>query len=602
MSFIDSIIAGNTVAGDPDEFNVSSSSSIISHCLIGSTNNLSFANLELIESGTGNLSDVDPRLGPLSDNGGPTMTHALLPGSPATDAGDPAAVAGIGDVPVYDQRGVPFARVVDAAGSGPRMDIGAFELQDAPTGPVVVDTLVDEFDSDFSPGDVSLREAIGWADTLDSFDTITFDPSLDGGTIALELGEIVIREALTIDATNLPAGITVDAQQNSRIFNITAAAGDFTLAGMTLTGGRTTGANSDDGNDTSFSGGAIRALTAGQLILDRTTIADSHTAGDYATGGGVFALGDVQLTNSVVTGNSTLGEEAGGGGVYALGAITVEDSTVSLNTTSGDLADGGGMRALTLSLVDSTVSGNSTLGDGSRGGGAFSYDSATLSVSTISGNHTSGAYASGGGLFSGGDTYIGYSVIFENGTSGTNAGGGGVYSDVDATIVNSTIESNHTNGPSINYVGNFPPRVNTSGGGIAANGSVNVTESTFRDNSVASIQAGGGGIRAGTLVITNSTVTENTSPDFGGGIRAGAVTVVESVVSDNTGSGINGHTVTVTGSLVTGNHGDQLGGGVNGTFVTVIDSTISENMADARGWDLRQRIGTYPHHGQRQHT
>ena len=34
-------------------------------------------------------SPTDPKLGPLADNGGPTMTHALLAGSPAIDAGDP---------------------------------------------------------------------------------------------------------------------------------------------------------------------------------------------------------------------------------------------------------------------------------------------------------------------------------------------------------------------------------------------------------------------------------------------------------------------------------------------------------------------------------
>ena len=61
-------------------------------------------------------------LGPLADNGGPTFTHALLPGSPAIDAGDPAAVAGVGNVPLYDQRGFAFSRV-----AGGRIDIGAFE-------------------------------------------------------------------------------------------------------------------------------------------------------------------------------------------------------------------------------------------------------------------------------------------------------------------------------------------------------------------------------------------------------------------------------------------------------------------------------------------
>ena len=36
---------------------------------------------------------LDPALGPLADNGGPTKTHAPLVGSPAIDTGNPASVA-----------------------------------------------------------------------------------------------------------------------------------------------------------------------------------------------------------------------------------------------------------------------------------------------------------------------------------------------------------------------------------------------------------------------------------------------------------------------------------------------------------------------------
>ena len=54
---------------------------------------------------------INPQLGPLANNGGPTMTHALLATSPAIDKGNAAAVAGSGGVPVYDQRGAPFTRV-----------------------------------------------------------------------------------------------------------------------------------------------------------------------------------------------------------------------------------------------------------------------------------------------------------------------------------------------------------------------------------------------------------------------------------------------------------------------------------------------------------
>ena len=72
--------------------------------------------------------NTDPMLGPLQDNGGPTFTHALLPGSPAIDAGDPDFTP----PPDFDQRGPGFPRV--ACG---RIDIGAFEVQDT-TPPTIV--------------------------------------------------------------------------------------------------------------------------------------------------------------------------------------------------------------------------------------------------------------------------------------------------------------------------------------------------------------------------------------------------------------------------------------------------------------------------------
>src|SRR5262249_822381 len=64
------------------------------------------------------LLDVDPLLGPLQNNGGPTWTHALLPGSPAIDSGDNT------DAPEWDQRGEGFPRIVNDV-----IDRGAFEVQ-----------------------------------------------------------------------------------------------------------------------------------------------------------------------------------------------------------------------------------------------------------------------------------------------------------------------------------------------------------------------------------------------------------------------------------------------------------------------------------------
>ena len=65
-------------------------------------------------SSAGSLNNTDPKLGPLADNGGPTLTMALLAGSPAIDGGDIAAA------PPTDQRGAPRP-------FGAGADIGAYE-------------------------------------------------------------------------------------------------------------------------------------------------------------------------------------------------------------------------------------------------------------------------------------------------------------------------------------------------------------------------------------------------------------------------------------------------------------------------------------------
>jgi CSLREA domain-containing protein len=80
-----------------------------------------------------NLLGVDPLLGTLKKNGGKTMTHALLSGSPAIDAGNPA-VPGSGGYACErtDQRAV--TRPTDGDGNGSaRCDIGAVERKSVST-------------------------------------------------------------------------------------------------------------------------------------------------------------------------------------------------------------------------------------------------------------------------------------------------------------------------------------------------------------------------------------------------------------------------------------------------------------------------------------
>ena len=74
----------------------------------------------------GDRNGIDPLLGSLSDNGGPTQTQGLLPGSPAIDAGNPTGCRDInGHLLKTDQRGAPRPNREDSGGC----DVGAFESQ-----------------------------------------------------------------------------------------------------------------------------------------------------------------------------------------------------------------------------------------------------------------------------------------------------------------------------------------------------------------------------------------------------------------------------------------------------------------------------------------
>lgn len=319
-------------------------------------------------------------LGPLKYSGSLIATHALLPDSPAIDAGDPAAVPGLNGVPIDDERGSGFTRVSDGDGvGGARIDVGAFELQatEVPLS-LVVDTLVDELDEDYSTGDLSLREAIALTNQNHlTADVISFDPSLAGGTIHLELGELFVTDSLTLIGLGASL-LTIDATANdltpllnngdgSRIFSV------------------------DDGNDEFESVVAISGLTL--------------TGGDPFSGGGAIRnKEDLTVTACTISGNSAV---ANGGGLLSLdGKLSVVDSIISGNTSHKDYAQYGGGGALAsfsyLKLMGTAIFGNASE---AHGGGVFSGDGETKIInSTISGNESGTAasnFADGGGVFIG---------------------------------------------------------------------------------------------------------------------------------------------------------------------------------------------------------
>ena len=75
--------------------------------------------------------NTNPYLGPLANNGGPTLTHALTPGSPAIDAGSCTDVAG--NTLATDERGEPRPQP-----AGGECDTGAYEYAPASAVPLIV--------------------------------------------------------------------------------------------------------------------------------------------------------------------------------------------------------------------------------------------------------------------------------------------------------------------------------------------------------------------------------------------------------------------------------------------------------------------------------
>ncbi|MCU0546205.1 MAG: right-handed parallel beta-helix repeat-containing protein [Oscillatoriaceae cyanobacterium Prado104] len=397
-----SIVAGNISAANSDVDGRFSSNGFN---LIGNGNgSLNFTN-GVNGDIVGTLNNpIDPRLSPLQDNGGSTLTHVPLPGSLAIDNGNPNATE-------LDQRGVDRPQ-------GLGVDIGAVEAEFTFAESLRVDTLADELDGVITPGNVSLREAIFFTN---SDGIIDFDPSLNGGTIRLNLGELEIQKNLTIrglGANNL----TISGNQTSRIFNVDDGNSEnaiaFSIDGITLTEGAATD-----------NGGAI--YNSENLTVNNSII----TLNSANSGGGIFNLGTATIGNSTIDSNSA---DSQGGGILNQGNLQIDRATILGNFA---LADGGGINndGGTLTVTNSTI--NSNFGQTASGGIDNDRGTATIINSTISDNL---AESYGGIATNLGNTAILNSTITAN---ISNSGGNGVFNGTDSNtvITNSIVAGNWNN-------------------------------------------------------------------------------------------------------------------------------------------------------------
>ncbi len=433
LNIKDCVVAGNLAFGDrgADIFwDASASLFATGKNLIGNNDTLDFALTAappLIGS-PGNV--VDAKLAPLGDYGGPSPTMPPLPGSPAIDAASFRLTFS------PDQRRLP--RVAG------QTDLGAVEampaiLNVASVADDEIDQATNHWPSVSAP--VPLRQALRF---LSPGGTIRFDASLDGQTIRLRQGQILLAKDLTIDASTLPSGLTLAGNSNDdtmfdpseqRVLEI-ASGYNVTLTGLTIQNGE------------AGVGGGI--LNEGNLVLNGCTIKSTRAV---TGGGGIHPAGTLTVNDSVVAGNrassagygeANLAESAGGGVFLSGGTLTLNRSTVADNyaeyyggglwSEHGTVAlsqssilhnaasDGGGVSSVncTFGVTNSTIVGNaaSFVGFGSfvPSGGGLRIESGTFTLVNSTVAYNSAGRFGGGIIFRGtnGSFSIGRSIIANN--------------------------------------------------------------------------------------------------------------------------------------------------------------------------------------------
>ncbi len=356
-------------------------------------------------SGTGTL-DIHTVLDTnLQNNGGFTPTHALVPGSPALNAGlNPFFIP-------FDQRGNGFLRE-DVPGFA---DIGAVEGQDL------------FVDDDGFGSFLTIQAAIEVAHTGD-FVIVT--GGLDG--IHTEQGitfdNDVTIVGLNVTGTELP-GVKLPVIQaapapglaTDRVFNVPRGA-IAAIQNVTIRYGNNFGGGILNDGVLKVTNSTITqnssSLSAGGISTnDDLTLVDSTVSGNVSmfSGGGIGSLGGtIRIRTSTISGNTT---QAFGGGVSQFGgALEITDSTISGNTAG---LDGGGVYmagAFGLSIVSSTITENTTF---AQGGGVSTFGTNTYLESTI----VAGNAANHGGQISPNDisgfvNTARFNLIGDAGTSG----------------------------------------------------------------------------------------------------------------------------------------------------------------------------------------
>ena len=479
-----------------------------------------------------------------------------------------------------------------------------------------------------------------------SFITLT-DVSLNNNTVFTSPGNGGGLHMTGPGTVNVNFGTVNNNNAGAEGGGLWNGSGTMTINGTIIDGNTASGAAADNG------GGGIYQLNGGTLIVQNgATISNNIANGTAGSGGGILSDVGASLT---VSNSSIIGNRANraGGGIEAVASTTTTLNNVTLNnnnvgvspavaapgngggfhiTGSGNAtinggtvnnniaaAEGGGLwnGSGTMSVSGTTIDGNTASGNNADNGGGGLYNQVgTLNVTnaTVSNNNANGTLGLGGGILNDGATLLVSNSTVSNNTSKLKGGGIATTNGTVTVNSNSAITSNISQGAVAPTEG---------GGGIyIAAGTVNLTNASVSLNKAITGAGSGGGIFnfAGTLNATGSSITQNISNRAGGGIEAAAGTTTTlnnvSLNGNNTGVIAAGATAaspgngggfhitgagnaTVTGGTNNMNTAAQEGGALwNGSGTMTVSNSIVDsntalgNVADDGGAGLFNNAGT----------
>jgi hypothetical protein len=542
----------------------------------------------LTAASTNNLIDGNALLAPLGDYGGPTQTMALLPGSPAIDAG----ISGAG-IPSIDQRGESRVGAVD---------IGAFESQGFTFSPIA--------------GSTPQTSPIGAPFANPLAVTVTANHSIEpvnGGAINFVANRVNGATAILSGSSVVISGgqASVMAEPNNAVGTYTVVASttgasSFSFA-LTNLGPVIASLVVNSTSDSLFPGAGLLSLreaiafanldsmgisaitfdknvfatpqtillNGNQLELSNTSEMETITgpaAGVTISGGGnsqvfqVDGLVTASITGLTISGGNTA---SNGGGLNNLGTATMTNCNFTGNTASS----GGGLNNLgTATMTNCNFTGNTA----SNGGGLNNLGTATMTNCNLTGNTASGGAVTTDSRFGHGTAQTTLTNCTVSGNTGT-----GVVNFGTTTLNKCTVSGNSGNGVTTR------PAIFSSLGGVP--GVSTLTGCTVSGNTGAGVFTGGLAVRIfdrdgvhsfiehATSNLTNCTVSDNTASGFA--TRGGMAAATHTTISGNEASGDT--TSSDGGGVFTDGFVSFLGN-VNGT-TTLTDCTVSGNTAGRDG-------------------